>query len=323
MRDIPDALRTGPFTRAQAHKHGVSDRMLDGNRFVRVLPRVWRHRDHPMSEGDWVAAARLCLPETAHLTGISRIRQLGLDHGSALPVRFVVEGDLHLAYDEVFLHRTHKLPPTDDVGVTPAAAYLAFCAEARVLDAICVGDWLLHEKHVTIDELRALALAAPWRAGANEVLWVLDHLDGDARSLKESETRALLCFAGLPRPACNVTIVLEGITTVADLAYPAHRQVVEYEGEQHQADRGQYSSDIDRYALYRAHDIAYVQVTKEKLGAPRTLVGEVHRALVARGYEGPPPVFGELWDALFQPLAERVATRGRRRGRPGPRRAVS
>ena len=32
----------------------------------------------------------------------------------------------------------------------------------------------------------------------------------------------------------------------------------------------------------------------------------VHAALVARGYDGPPPDFGELWPSLFLPLADLV-----------------
>ena len=48
----------------------------------------------------------------AHLTGVSRLRACGLDYGPRLPVRFVIEGDLHLAFDNVFLHRTKKLLPS-------------------------------------------------------------------------------------------------------------------------------------------------------------------------------------------------------------------
>ena len=33
--------------------------------------------------------------------------------------------------DDVFLHRTEVLPPLDDVGVTPAAAFMQYCATAR------------------------------------------------------------------------------------------------------------------------------------------------------------------------------------------------
>ena len=38
-------MLSAPFTRAQARASGVSDRMLQGKRFVRVLPGVWAHRD--------------------------------------------------------------------------------------------------------------------------------------------------------------------------------------------------------------------------------------------------------------------------------------
>jgi len=86
--------------------------MLRGQRFVRILPRVYRHRDHEMSDDDWVEAARLALPERARLTGITRIQQLGLDVGPRRPVRFAIEGELHLTFDEIFLHRTKRLPPT-------------------------------------------------------------------------------------------------------------------------------------------------------------------------------------------------------------------
>lgn len=310
MRPIPDELLHGPFTRTMARAVHVSDRMLEGRRFVRVLPRVWRHRDHVMTDDDWATAARHALPEDAHLTGITRLQQLGLDHGPRLPVRFVIARDHHLRHDEVFLHRTVRLPPTDDVGVTPAAAYLACCARERVIDAIKVGDWLLFHGHTTRDLVRDLALAAPWRAGASEALWVLDHLDERSRSMPESETRAVLVFAGLPVPDANFGLALEeDLKIVPDLAYRGWRVVVEYDGAHHQEDREQYGIDIDRYAALRRSPWSYVQVTKEKLRQPRSVVGEVHRALRDHGYDGPPPEFGELWRQLFRPLSAVVGPR--------------
>jgi hypothetical protein len=316
MRPVPHELTTGVFTRARALDLDLTSRMLQGDRFVRVLPEVWRHRDHEMSEDDWIAAARLVLPDDAHLTGLTRLRRLGLDYGPSLPVRFVVARDHHLAYGDVFLHRTERLPPLDDVGVTPPAAFTSYCAHARVIDAIKVGDWLLHHQHLTRGCLRDFALAEPWRAGAVEVLWLLDHLDGQSRSLPESETRAVLEFAKLPRPEVNGTVaLLDGVEIVSDLVYARWRQVVEYEGGHHQTDRDQYGSDIDRYALMRAADVAYVQVTKEKLARARTLVGEVHRALLRRGYDGPPPDVGPGWAVLFRPIHTLIDRDDRRRAR--------
>ena len=86
---------------------------------------------------------------------------------------------------------------------------------------------------------------------------------------------------------------------ICDLVYKKWRTVVEHEGAQHQEDREQYTLDLGRYAWMRRHDVAYVQSTHEKLGHPRSLVGEVYAVLVGRGYDGPPPRFGERWDQLF------------------------
>jgi len=306
MRELPETLLHRPFARSEALASGVSARVLEGRRFVRLHSQVYRHRDHTMTFADDLAAARLALPEDAFPTGTTRFRLLGLEVGPAYPLRFVVEGDLHLALEGVFLHRTAVLPPTDDVGVTPAAAYLAYCRRVRTVDAIAAGDWLLHRGYVDADELRALIVAAPWRDGAAEAAWVLDHLVGDARSLRESEVRSSLAFAGLPPPQINGSITLGDVTVHGDLWFPDYLTAVEYEGMQHQADRGQYVSDIDRYALYRRHDVQYVQVTTEKMRTPRAVVREVHACLVRGGYTGPPPDFGPTWDLLFTRLSRLV-----------------
>jgi hypothetical protein len=291
----------------QAAELGISRRVLE-RRFVRLHPRVWCHPGHPLSNDDRTLAARLAMPARARLTGISRIQHLGLDFGPRAPIRFVVQGALHIAMDGVFLHRTKRLPPVDDVGVTPAAAFVAYCSKARVIDGIKVGDWLLHNGHMTIDEVRALALRELWRPGAHEAIWLLEHLDAKARSLPESEVRALLVFAGLERPELNVAIDEDG-QVVCDLVYRRWRTVVEHEGAHHQEDRAQYHLDLGRYAWMRRREVGYVQSTHEKLRHPRTLVGEVYAELVSRGYDGPPPVFGDRWRQLFMRVRDVLGPR--------------
>jgi hypothetical protein len=173
MKSIPEVLRGRPFTNRQAGAAGVSARMLNGRRFVQIHPRVWRCADHVMSDADRVTAARLAMPADAHVTGITRIRMEGLDYGAETVLRFVVARDHHIALDDIFLHRTKKLPPTDDQGVVITAAFIAYCATARTIDAIKVGDWLLFNAKMT-KELIARALAEPWRAGADEARYVVN-----------------------------------------------------------------------------------------------------------------------------------------------------
>lgn len=310
MRAIPPELTHGPFSRRHALDLGLSERVLQGPRFRRLHQAVYVHRDHVMTWADHVEAARLALPATARSTGATRLRQLGLEVGAPFPLRFVVQGDLHLVLDGVFLHRTVMMPPHDHVGVALEAAYVAFCAEARMIDAIGAGSLLLHQGLLDGDLLDHLLAEQTWRRGIPETRRVLPFLDGRCRSIPEAELLAYVGFAGLPRPEVNEAVVLrDGTRLTPDQWYPQHGLAVEYEGSQHQEDRAQYTADIDRYAAYRRNAVPYEQVTKELMRSPRATVRRVHAALVARGYSGPEPDFGDAWPLLFTPLAELVCQR--------------
>lgn len=300
---VPESLPVGPFSREQALIAGLTSRRLQGPHFRRIFPRVYAIRDHLMTDLDWIVAASLAMPSHAYLNHLTRIRALGLEHGPRRPFHFVVAGGLHLDLPDIFLHRTEVLPPLDDAGVTPAAAFIGYAATARVIDLIEVGDWLLHHEHMSAVEVAGLASRDRWRPGAGQALWVLQHLDGRSRSPKESETRAVLVFGGLPVPEVNADL-FDGSTFLAcvDLAYRRWRLAVEYEGRQHAEDRYQFNRDIGRYAGLRGDAWEYVQVTQEMLKQPRGMVVHVHRKLVERGYVGPTPVFGARWHSLFEPV---------------------
>jgi len=311
MHHIASELLHGPFTRAHALALGVPARVLEGVQFRRLHQGVYVHRHHSMTWPDHVEAARLALPATARTTGSTRLRQAGLEVGDGWPLHFVVEGDLHLTLDGVFLHRTVKMPRCDDDAVSIEAAFVAFCADARLLDAITVGSVLLNQGMLDLGLLDEILREEKWRHGVPETAYALPHLEGRCRSVPEAALFAYVVFAQLPVPEVNRRIeVVEGVELTPDLWFEQYRLVVEYEGSQHQEDRGQYNADLDRYALYRRHDVPYEQVTKERMRSPKATVRLIHCALVAQGYAGPPPEFGVQWATLFEPLAHLV-----RRGR--------
>lgn len=310
MREVPEVLRKGPVHRRQALVHGVSRDVLEGAQFRRLHQGVYRHREHQMTWEDHVQAARLALPESARTTGVTRIQELGLDIGPRWPLHFVVEGDLHLTLDGVFLHRTVRMPAAEEDGVSPEAAFVACCAEARTMDAIKVGCLLLHREQLDLHQLDHLLVEERWRRGVAETTYVLPFLDGRCRSLPEAELLAYVVAAGLPVPEVNHAIeVAPGVELTPDQWYDPYELAIEYEGSQHQEDRAQYNADIDRYALYRRHGIAYEQVTRERMRSPKATVRHVHTALVERGYDGPAPDFDGLWPALFRPLSDVVRQR--------------
>lgn len=285
----------------------MSRDVLEGVQFHRLHQGVYCHRDHQMTWADRVAAARLALPASARTTGATRLQELGLDVGPRAPLHFVVQGDLHLTLDGVFLHRTVKMPPGDEDGTSAEAAFIAFCAESRTIDAIKAGCMLLHLELLDPDLLERTLAEETWRRGVAETSYVLPFLDGRCRSLPEAELLTYVVAAGLPLPEINETIALSsGIEVTPDQWYVFYEVAIEYEGSQHQEDRGQYNADIDRYAAYRRHGVAYELITKERMRSPKATVRLVHAAIVARGYDGPAPDFEGLWPTLFAPLADVV-----------------
>lgn len=298
---IPDFAREGPFTRAQARAAGMSDRRLQGRQFVRVHPRVWRWAGYRMTPSDWQIAAQLAMPERARLSHVSRIQRTGLDVGPLHPVHLTITGDHHLAVEGIFLHRTEVMPPTDAVGVTPAAAFVQCCASMPLLDLVVIGDHLLRVEAATPEEIAAVARLHPWRPGAAHVRSVLPWLHPRSWSPKESELRAYVVASGLPTPEVNAEIRgFDGtVIGIGDLWFPRWRLVVEYEGRQHAEDPRQFRRDIERYAAFRDHDVAYVQVTAAMTADPTAVVQRIHTALVRRGYDGSPPRFGARWGSLF------------------------
>ena len=298
---IPTALTKGPFTTQDAKRFGVSEKVLRGHRFIRLQPCVWVLVSHSMSELDWIRAAELTLPAAARASHLTRMRKLGLDYGPLKPLQFSIQGELHLALTDIQLHRTKVMPPTDPDGVTPAAAFVGYAATAHVIDLIKVGDWLIHHQHMTIGDVIETAHRDRWRSGSTAAIWVSRYLDGRSRSLKESETRALLVFGGLPNPDVNADLSDgERIFACVDLLYRQWRLVIEYEGRQHAEGPWQFNKDITRYATIRDEQFEYVQVTQEMLRQPRAVVMRVYSKLVERGYNGPAPIFAGRWRSLFE-----------------------
>ena len=188
-RDLPLARRASSAS-ADGCWHDTSCRLHHG---------VWVHRDQELTETIGCWRHSLALPDRAHLTGITLIQQLGLDFGPRDPIRFVDQ----VTSTSPLTAYSSSAPsgsPLTDVGVTPAAAFIAYCARARVIDAIKVGDWLLHDGHMPIAEVRALALRELWRRAPRGDLDPRAP-EREARSLPESEVRASWSFAGLARPS--------------------------------------------------------------------------------------------------------------------------
>lgn len=301
---LPDQFRSRPFSVREARSAGISDSMLRSKRFVRLHRGVYIPRDHVLSDSDHRQAARLALPDDAHLSHASRLHDLGLDIGPATPIHFTVDRDLHLAIPGIFLHRTLELPPHDDTGVIPAAALTGFATTAPVIDVLVAADWLLHRRLTSIEELAEFCERDDWRPGTAAIRHLLPEFDPASASPRETEMRAFIVRSGLPRPEVNARISDDPDCPINDLLFRLWRLAVEYEGLHHFLDQRQIKRDIRRYEWMRRNELAYLQAFNETMHPPKKFVHAVHRALGGQGYDGPPPHFGRRWASLFQPFRE-------------------
>ena len=172
--------------------------------------------------------------------------------------------------------------------------------QLNLLELVTAGDWVVRRKLTTPDRLitytrtfRGAGAALARRAAA----MVRKRVDSPG----ETKLRLCLILAGLPEPACNITLGTDDYPIGrVDLLLEEYRLILEYEGDYHRIDRQQWSVDIGRVEDFTTEGYRVLRVIADHMRRPRALVHRVHAALVAGGYAGPAPVFTKEWSALFE-----------------------
>ena len=84
----------------------------------------------------------------------------------------------------------------------------------------------------------------------------------------ESATRLVIIDAGLPAPELQHWVTVNGVPTYRlDLAYPAHRVAVEYDGREFHDSPEQRARDAARRRWLREHGWTVIVVTKDDLAS--------------------------------------------------------
>jgi hypothetical protein len=185
--------------------------------------------------------------------------------------------------------------------VVPEAAFAGAAGDLGVVELVVAGDWLVRLNKTTPVELQAYAATLTGRHSVTvrrAAALVRERVD----SPPESRLRMCLVLAGLPEPECNVDLGDDSFfIATPDLAHLVHRLLLEYEGDHHRTDRGQWQKDIRRERQLRKAGFDVQRITVETLRQPRQLVEDVHALLAKAGYDGPSPVFSPDWIAHFAP----------------------
>ncbi|OBI18837.1 DUF559 domain-containing protein [Mycobacterium sp. E2497] len=108
----------------------------------------------------------------------------------------------------------------------------------------------------------------------------LSLMDGGAQSPKESWLRLVLIDAGLPRPTTQIRVTDGRLVAYLDMGWEEPMVALEYDGEQHRTDRGQYVKDIRRAEMVASLGWTVIRVINED--RPGIIARRAREALARR-----------------------------------------
>ena len=286
MRQLPEALRGIAFTAAQAREAGVTNRMLEGARFVRMHHGVYRARDTEPTLEILLQAASLALPPGVAVSHVTNLRLRGFEVGPLRPLHFATNGRVQRLPDGVVLHRyRHRLEPEALRGHLALPVARTFVDVATQLDdrrLLRVGDWLVAEGLLDIDDLHWFCLDSHLD-GVRRARRVVKQVRPGVASPMESDLRWWLHRGGLPEAEINADVHDGRGQWLAkgDLVFRKHRVLVEYDGWQHERDARQRQWDHLRREQLEAAGWRVIVVTAIDLEKPWTVIARIRQALAA------------------------------------------
>lgn len=266
LTPLPRHLRASTFTYAAARGAGVSARRLRhvglrapawGLRTARAAPAAGPERlverchdllsvlpdGSVFCDETALGLLGIDLPRGVHADGDL---QVVLPPGSSRPRRRGVHGRLRPIDTARDLRWRHGLPVLD-----PIAVWVQLAGRLTVVELVVLGDALTRRKRPWCTpaalEARVAALPAGTR-GVRRLREAVTLVRARTDSCMESRLRYLLIDGGLPCPLVNHEVQDDDGWFVAmpDLAYPALKIAIEYDGDVHRTDRRTWRRDIAR-----------------------------------------------------------------------------
>lgn len=289
----PSVRLTGPVTRAGARAAGMHDRQLRGGGLLRLSRDTYL----PRSMTDDVAARVAAVLMTAPPGAVTSHRAAAALWGLEIPltdradrrVDLIVPGGgraesrsdrrvhrLDLAAEERTERRAQPV-------TTPARTWRDLAAVLDPPALLAVTDQVVREL-VGADVLGEQLRRRPTGRGCARARRVLPLVDPRAESPMESVVRWIFLTGGLPAPELQF-VVRDGrgaFLARADFAWPAHRVMVEFDGDIHR-EREVFVKDLRRQNLVVAVGWTVFRYTSaDALGRADDMLAEVRRALRMR-----------------------------------------
>ncbi|MFI7306213.1 DUF559 domain-containing protein [Micromonospora aurantiaca] len=290
---VPRRLAVLPFRGSSAVSDGLLTwTMLRGPTWIRLLPDVYVHRDgyRAGDHGMWCEAVSLRLPPDAVLAGRSAAWLFGVDVLTRdAPVTVVLPTAARLRPHPRLRVVRSPLAARDRTLVgglpvtTPLRTAFDLGRHGSRVEALVAVDALLHSRLVRLPGLRDFAAARAGWPGLSLLREVLALAEPLSESPMETRMRLLLLDAGLgPLTAQHEVRAGGRFVARVDLAWPALRLAVEYDGDHHR-ERAHFRRDVARLNALRAAGWVVLRFTADDvLRRPDATVALVRQALAER-----------------------------------------
>ncbi|MGA4686350.1 DUF559 domain-containing protein [Micromonospora sp. AB353] len=290
---VPRRLAVLPFRGSSAVSDGLLTwTMLRGPTWIRLLPDVYVHRDgyRAGDHGMWCEAVSLRLPPDAVLAGRSAAWLFGVDVLTRdAPVTVVLPTAARLRPHPRLRVVRSPLAARDRTLVgglpvtTPLRTAFDLGRHGSRVEALVAVDALLHRRLVRLPGLRDFAAARAGWPGLSLLREVLALAEPLSESPMETRMRLLLLDAGLgPLTAQHEVRAGGRFVARVDLAWPALRLAVEYDGDHHR-ERAHFRRDVGRLNALRAAGWVVLRFTADDvLRRPDATVALVRQALAER-----------------------------------------
>jgi len=288
-RSVPAALRTAPFTAAEAMGVGVTRDQLRGAGYCQLGAGFYRWVGLKESPQLLLSVFARRLPAGAAFSGLTAAWLHGLDVAPCNPIEVTIPEPIGtrrragasvsrtaLSREEIVQRRglpaTSALRTVVDLG-----------GRDPLIEGVVAADMFLHAELVSMDKLRAYIAEHPGAKGIARLRRVVDLAEPKAESAMETRLRMLLVLARLPRPEVQVSIHDDQGRFLGrpDLLYLTQRLAIEYDGGNHRDrmvdDNRRQNGLIGAGFRLLRFTAADVYVT------PETVVMQVRGALYAAG----------------------------------------
>jgi hypothetical protein len=245
---LVDEFPTEPFTTSGARELGFSEKQVGAAVRHGVLRRVLRGVYLRSDQPDTVETRAACAALVIAKGSVVRDRTAAWIHGidvftypehEVLPPVETCVGRFKAPSERCGVDGgTRDLAPEDVMVIhgiavtTPLRTALDLGCNLRRRDGLAALDQFRRVFGFTREQYAAAAVRFFRRRGVVQLRQLIPLADPRAESPRESWTRLEIIDAGLPAPEPQFWIEIDGVPTYRlDLAYPRHRIVVEYDGE--------------------------------------------------------------------------------------------